>query len=181
MERSKWIKWAPFVVLLGVIILLSKALTLNPNHLPVERMGEPLPKFSLPLLSDLDHSVTDKDLPNDVMVVHVWATWCGICRKEFPLLNQLKQKGIPMIGINYRDDPDQALAFLSESGDPFVQNLADLTGKFGLDLGIYGTPETYIIDAKGQLRYRHVGLIDDQQDVDDLVAALDEIKLEEVV
>lgn len=179
MDRSKWIKWAPFVVLAGVIFILSKALLLNPNKLPEERIGEPLPKFSMPLLSDLEQPVTEEDLPKEPMIIHVWATWCGICRKEFPLLNELKTLGVPMIGINYRDDPAQAQLFLDKSGDPFVKNLVDLSGKFGLDLGIYGTPETYIVDSKGKLRYRHVGIIDDQQDIDELMAALDEIKQEE--
>ncbi len=178
MDKSKWIKIAPLFVLAGVILLLWKALSLDPNTLPVERMGERLPAFTLPDLYQMDKTISNAQLPSEPSLLHVWASWCGVCSKEFPQLMQLKNKGISIIGINYRDDPDQAKAFLAESGNPFSSSIADVNGKFGLDLGVYGTPETYVIDGHGTLRYRHIGLLDDEHDIQELMLALEEAKEE---
>jgi len=93
----------------------------------------------------------------------VWATWCAACRVEHPHLNRLAEQGVPIVGLNYKDERDKAVEWLAERGDPYTQVIYDPEGSLGFDLGVYGAPETYLIDAKGIVRHRHVGVVD--QDV----------------
>lgn len=178
MHKINWMKIAPFFVLFGVVVLLYKALSLNPNELPLERQGEPLPAFSLPNLYHLDETITKENIPNQPLLVHVWATWCGICRNEHPVLLELKNKGVPIVGINYRDEPEYAVSWLNKQGDPYIKNIADIHGTFGIELGVFGTPETYLIDKEGKLRYRHVGILKDKDDIKSLLSALKALESE---
>ena len=92
----------------------------------------------------------------------MWATWCVSCRVEHPYLQQLADQGVPIYGINYKDEDAAALRWLQELGDPYIANIADHQGSLGLDLGVYGAPETYLVDAEGVIRYRHVGVVDER-------------------
>ncbi len=156
---KRWIKFAPLVVVLGVMVLFFRALSLNPNELALEKQGELLPEFALEELYT-EKVITREDLRGKPILLHVWASWCGVCKREQPTLVKLKERGVPIIGVNYRDDPDSAKRFLDQYGNPFKLNLVDMSGKFGLDLGVYGTPETYVIDGEGRMFYRHVGPLD---------------------
>lgn len=128
----------------------------DPQDLPSALIDQPLPSFTLPTV-DTDNIVTEKQLVGRVFLLNVWATWCITCRVEHPYLVKLKNQGINIIGLNYKDDKAKAQAWLSDFHNPYVVNLYDEQGSLGLDLGVYGAPETYLIDAKGIIRYKHVG------------------------
>ena len=106
--------------------------------------------------------VTEQDFKGDVVLVNVWATWCISCRVEHPYLQLLADQGVAIYGINYKDEDEAARRWLADLGDPYRANIVDTTGSLGLDLGVYGAPETYFVDAAGVIRYRHVGVIDER-------------------
>lgn len=159
---KRWIRFAPMFVFIGVVVLLARALSLNPNELPLEKIGEPLPEFELPQLLEQDTVFSSKQLKHTPMLVHFWATWCGVCRSEHGVLMNLKKMGVPILGVNFMDDPAQAKSWLESHGNPYSYAVSDLTGKYGLELGTYGTPETFVIDGQGKLQYRIAGPIDNQ-------------------
>ena len=132
----------------------------DPSMLPSALIDHPIPEFSLPALST-ERLLTNKDLPNQAYIINVWASWCISCRVEHAYLNALSQKGVAIIGLNYKDRPLDALQWLERLGNPYQFNLSDLKGQLALDLGVYGAPENYIVGADGIIRYRHVGILDD--------------------
>lgn len=142
-------------------ILLFRGLSLDPQELPSALIDRPLPGFSLPALSD-DKEVTAADLAGQPALLNVWATWCISCRVEHPYLQRLADEGVRIYGINYKDDSAAAREWLRDLGDPYALSIVDADGTLGLDLGVYGAPETYFIDAEGVVRYRHVGVIDER-------------------
>ncbi len=145
-----------FVVLAG---FLYRGLSLDPRALPSTLVGKPFPLFSLPSLMNgkgLDRGI----VLGQVSLVNVWATWCPTCRQEHAYLGQLAEDGVRIIGINYKDDPAAAREWLARLGDPYIDTILDVEGGLGLDLGIYGAPETFVVDAEGVVRYRHVGVVD---------------------
>ena len=130
----------------------------NPGELPSSLVGDPAPSIDRTVALRADPAPTDADLrAPGVKLVNFWASWCGPCRAEHPQLTALAAEGIPVIGINYKDSPDQALGFLSELGDPFGRIGADATGRTALDWGIYGVPETFVVDADGKVLLRFPG------------------------
>ena len=106
--------------------------------------------------------VTEQDFKGDVVLVNVWATWCFACRIEHPMLNELSAKGVKIIGLNYKDQRAQAKAWLAERGNPYQFNIFDAQGQLGIDLGVYGAPETFLVDASGIVRHRRVGVVDER-------------------
>jgi cytochrome c biogenesis protein CcmG/thiol:disulfide interchange protein DsbE len=132
----------------------------NPDELPSALVGRPAPGLALvePLRDDAAPQDADLRAPG-VKLVNVWASWCAPCRMEHPLLTEIAGTGVPVIGVNYKDAPDNALAFLDELGDPFASIGADRTGRTGLDWGIYGVPETFVVSADGTILLRHPGPI----------------------
>ena len=151
----------PLILFVVLALFLLRGLELDPRELPSALIDQPLPEFSLSALGSgepLDRSaVTGK-----VALFNVWATWCVSCRVEHPYLTELGKRGVAIYGINYKDDDSAALEWLEELGDPYIANIADRDGTLGLDLGVYGAPETYLVDAAGVVRYRHVGVVDDR-------------------
>ncbi|MEM9315922.1 MAG: DsbE family thiol:disulfide interchange protein [Pseudomonadota bacterium] len=141
--------------------LLFRGLSLDPQALPSALVDRPLPEFSLPRLAD-GETLVRGDIVGEPMLLNVWATWCISCRVEHPYLQRLADGGINIYGINYKDDSEAARAWLAELGDPYRGSVVDAAGSLGLDLGVYGAPETYFIDAEGVVRYRHVGVIDER-------------------
>jgi len=130
----------------------------NPGELPSSLVGGPAPTIDRTVALRADPAPTDADLrAPGIKLVNFWASWCGPCRAEHPQLTALAGEGIPVIGINYKDQPDQALGFLAELGDPFGRIGADPTGRTALDWGIYGVPETFVIDADGKVLLRFPG------------------------
>jgi cytochrome c biogenesis protein CcmG, thiol:disulfide interchange protein DsbE len=151
----------PLILFVVLALFLFRGLSLDPRELPSALIDKPFPAFSLPALGDarqLDRSLLD----GEVSLVNVWATWCISCRVEHPYLRQLADAGVNIIGVNYKDEPDAAREWLAQLGDPYRVNIVDSEGSLGLDLGVYGAPETYLVDARGVIRYRHVGVIDER-------------------
>jgi len=157
MQRVKL--FLPLIVFAALGLLLWRGLSLDPKELPSALIGQPLPSFQLKELAS-DTPVTNSAILGAPALINVWATWCYSCRVEHPYLLELAQQGISIIGLNYKDDSVKARQWLAELGDPYRLTLADTDGTLGLDLGVYGAPETYVVDAQGVVRYRHVGVVD---------------------
>ncbi len=151
----------PLILFALLAITLFRGLGLDPSEMPSALIDQPLPAFSLPGLSQTG-LLSEADLTGAAALLNVWATWCVSCRVEHPYLKQLAAQGVPIFGINYKDEDAAALRWLDELGNPYRLNIADREGTLGLDLGVYGAPETYLLDASGVVRYRHVGVVDDK-------------------
>jgi cytochrome c biogenesis protein CcmG/thiol:disulfide interchange protein DsbE len=151
----------PLLIFLAVAVFLFRGLSLDPTELPSALIDKPFPRFTL---SDVKtgQPVSQQDLLGQPALVNVWATWCVSCKVEHPLLNQLAQAGITIHGVNYRDDKAAAQKWLAEFHNPYQLNISDPSGALGLDLGVYGAPETFLVDARGIIRHKYVGVIDAQ-------------------
>lgn len=150
----------PLFLFALLAILLFRGLFLDPTEMPSALIDRPLPAFNLPALGE-DRLLTRADVTGEVALLNVWATWCVSCRVEHPYLKQLADAGIPIYGLNYKDSDAAALQWLTDLGNPYRLNIADREGTLGVDLGVYGAPETYLLDASGVVRYRHVGVVDE--------------------
>lgn len=128
------------------------------DRLPSTLVGKPVPQFDLPPIESREDGLSTADLEGRVSIVNVWASWCVPCRVEMPLLNELAARdSVAIFGINYKDDAQEALAFLDELGDPYTRIGADRSGRVAIDWGVYGVPETYVVDAEGRIAYKHIG------------------------
>jgi len=146
---------AVFVALVG---LLAVGLRLNPREVPSPLVGKPAPHFELPLLAAPEKTFSQKDMLGAVWILNVWASWCPPCLLEHPVVTALADSGIaPVIGLNYKDARENALPWLRRNGDPYKLSVYDVEGRIGIDYGVYGVPETYVIDRKGVIRYKHIG------------------------
>jgi len=148
----------PLAVFLGLAAFLYKGLGMNPREIPSPLIGKPIPEFSLPRLSEPEQSITSQDLLGKVSLVNVWATWCVSCRAEHEVLVRLaRSKAVDIYGLNWKDDPDAARDWLRRLGDPYVATAVDQIGRTAIDFGVYGAPETFVVDRKGRIRYKHAG------------------------
>lgn len=130
----------------------------NDDRLPSVLIGKAVPEFSLPPIEGRADGLSTADLKGQMSIVNVWASWCVPCRVEMPLLNELAARDeVAIFGINYKDRPEEALGFLSELGDPYTRIGADRNGRVSIDWGVYGLPETFVIDAEGRIAYKHIG------------------------
>ena len=152
----------PLAAFVGLVIVFFFAIGSDSSLLPSARLGKPLPKFSLPRLNDASQQVTEASLQGQPALLNVWATWCPTCRVEHSALNKLAGEGVAIYGLNYKDERDAALNYLASLGDPYRLTIFDEMGDLGLDLGVYGAPETYVLDSEGYVRYRHVGEVNDK-------------------
>lgn len=151
---------APLILFILLGLLLAYGLKLDPRKIPSPLIGKSLPAFSQPTVADPARRVGRDELRGRVYLLNVWASWCVACRQEHPFLNELaRNKTIPIIGLNYKDKREDALGWLGSLGDPYELSLADPDGRLGIDLGVYGVPETFVIDKEGVIRYKHIGPI----------------------
>ena len=142
----------------ALVVLLGVGLTLNPREVPSPLIGKPAPAFDLPLLHAPEKTFSHKDMLGKVWVLNVWASWCPPCLVEHPVITALAKSGLaPVVGLNYKDARDDALPWLKRNGDPYAFSVFDLNGRIGIDYGVYGVPETYVIDRLGVIRYKHIG------------------------
>ena len=160
-QRSRlWLAAIPVVVFAFMVLLFWKGLSGNPSELPSALIGKPVSAFSLPAIEGLAIPGFDSAglKQGRVTLVNIWASWCGPCRIEHPLLMELSKRGdIRLYGLNYKDDPANAQHFLETLGQPYAAAGADIDGRAGVDWGVYGVPETFVIDGQGFIRFKFVG------------------------
>ncbi|WP_419420650.1 DsbE family thiol:disulfide interchange protein [Legionella sp. D16C41] len=156
------LRLTPLVLFALLAIFLGRGLFLEPQKLPSAQLGQSLPQFKLPLLTAENKVLTNNDLQGDVSILNVWASWCTACSEEQVFLLRLADVGVPIFGLNYKDNNDNAKKWLAEWGNPYKKVGSDTAGKVAIDLGVYGAPETFLIDAKGIIRYRHAGALDEK-------------------
>ena len=148
----------PLAVFLVLVAFLAIGLSRDPHEVPSPLIGKPAPAFRLPALHEPRQTVSRDDLRGQVWLLNVWASWCVSCREEHPVLVELAKSGVvPIYGLDYKDTRDAALKWLAERGDPYTLSIVDADGKVGIDYGVYGVPETYVIDKQGVIRYKHIG------------------------
>jgi cytochrome c biogenesis protein CcmG/thiol:disulfide interchange protein DsbE len=148
----------PLVLFILLVGFLAIGLRHDPHEVPSPLINKPAPAFQLSQLSDSSKSFSAADMRGKVWLLNVWASWCVTCRDEHPLLLQYASSGaLPIYGLNYKDKREDALAWLAELGDPYVLSAADTDGRVGIDYGVYGAPETYLIDRDGIIRFKQVG------------------------
>ena len=154
MKRFLW-PLAIFILLVG---FLAAGLKLDPREVPSPLVGKPAPAFDLPILQQPDKRFVPADMRGKVWLLNVWASWCVSCRDEHPVLLALAKRGVvPILGLNYKDKGDDANAWLKQFGNPYDLSAVDADGRIGIDYGVYGVPETYLIDAEGVIRYKQIG------------------------
>lgn len=156
-------RFLPLIIFIVMVVFLAIGLKLNPRDIPSPLINRPVPQFTLPLLNVKDKSFTPDDLRGQVWILNVWASWCVACRAEHPVLNRMAQQhqDIILIGLNYKDQKSDAEAWLKYFGDPYRYTIVDSDGRVGIDWGVYGVPESFVIDKKGIIRYKHTGPVDD--------------------
>jgi cytochrome c biogenesis protein CcmG/thiol:disulfide interchange protein DsbE len=158
MTKRYW-TFFPLMLFLLVVIFFWRGLSLDPHHLPSTRLGKPLPSFRMPLLYDSQKVLTPTSFKGKTVLLNVWASWCEACVEEQLFMLQLAREGILIYGLNYKDDNESARNWLEEWGNPYQRVAEDRQGKVAIDLGVYGAPETFLIDSAGIIRYRHVGAL----------------------
>ena len=148
---------AVFLVLAG---FLAVGLKRDPHEIPSPLINKPAPAFKLPRLDAPAQTLSTDDLRGQVWMLNVWASWCVACRQEHPLLVDLARSGtVKVYGLNYKDQPADAIGLLQKSGNPYVLSVSDTDGRVGIDYGVYGVPETFVIDKQGVIRYKQIGPI----------------------
>jgi cytochrome c biogenesis protein CcmG/thiol:disulfide interchange protein DsbE len=150
----------PFVVFVALAIFLYIGLGLNPHEVPSPLINKPAPAFTLPQLHDTTKRFSSQDMKGQVWLLNVWASWCVSCREEHPVLMVLSRKNIvPIYGLDYKDKNEDGEAWLRNGGNPYTLVATDADGRVGIDYGVYGVPETYVIDKQGVIRYKQIGAI----------------------
>ena len=145
-------------IFVALVALLAVGLTLDPREVPSPLIGKPAPGFELPLLHAPDKTFSQKEMLGRVWILNVWASWCPPCLIEHPVVTELARSGVaPVVGLNYKDAREDALPWLKRNGDPYQLSVYDAAGRIAIDYGVYGVPETYLIDRRGVIRYKHIG------------------------
>ena len=148
----------PLVAFLVLVGFLAKGLFLNPHEVPSPLIDKPAPMFSLPQLADPAKKFSPADMKGKVWLLNVWASWCESCKDEHPVLLELSARHlVPIYGLDYKDKPGDAQAWLDEAGNPYTLVAQDASGRVGINYGVYGVPETYVIDKHGTIRYKLIG------------------------
>ena len=158
MTSRAWLMALPLALFIGLAVFLAGGLTRDPSLLPSAKVGKPLPSFELARLGEPGSRITHEDIKGPALL-NVWGVWCPACLIEHPVLLELAKGGVPIYGLNYKDVEETAVNFLRQKGNPYKAVISDTQGSLGFDLGVYGAPETFLIDAEGIIRYRHVGEI----------------------
>ena len=163
MKKSQIRIWflIPLIIFAAFIVMLYFRLGQPTEIVTNTALERPVPAFELPLLSDTSRIMTNDNLPDQPFLMNVWGSWCPTCIIEHPFLMQLEERGVNLVGVNYKDDIGDALGYLNRGGDPFSMSIQDLSGQFALDLGLTGAPETFVVDGEGIIRQHIVGEINE--------------------
>lgn len=155
--------WLPVAGFLILAVMMWRGLYLDSRTLPSVLLDRPLPEFQLRALEMGDRLLTAQNLPDEPFILNIWGSYCLPCLQENPIFMAAREQNIiPIIGVNYKDSDDAALEWLDDNGNPFTLSIVDDTGRYGIDLGVYGAPETFIVDENGVIRFKHIGVIDYQ-------------------
>jgi cytochrome c biogenesis protein CcmG, thiol:disulfide interchange protein DsbE len=158
MLRARFL--VPLVIFAAVLAILGVGLTLDPREVPSPLINKPAPAFNLPQLAQPDKTISQKDMLGKVWMLNVWASWCVSCREEHSTILELSRSGVvPVLGLNYKDERADGLAWLARLGNPYQISAYDRDGRIGIDYGVYGVPETYVIDKAGVIRYKRIGAV----------------------
>lgn len=148
----------PLALFIGLVVFLAIGLGRDPHEVPSPLINKPAPAFQLPQLHEPAKTFSAQEMRGKVWLLNVWASWCISCREEHPVLLHFARSGpVPLYGLNYKDQRNDAIAWLNELGDPYRLSAVDLDGRVGIDYGVYGAPETYLIDREGVIRFKHIG------------------------
>ena len=173
------IKLLPLGIFLTLAAFLGIGLTLDPSKLPSALIDKPAPEIIAESLHETDAPFDSQSMLGEVWVLNVWASWCAPCVQEHPVLKSLvAQRDISLVGLNYKDVPEDALAWLQQLGDPFNHLISDESGDIGIDWGVYGVPETFVIDRNGRVRYKHVGPLAPIEMEEIVLPIIDQLKQE---
>ncbi len=157
---KRWQFIVPGVLFAVLVLFLVRGLNLDPREVPSPLIGKPAPAFTLPRLDDPARKIGREDLLGKVWMLNVWASWCVACREEHPLLVEYsRRKSVPVYGLNYKDGRAEAQRWLANFGNPYDASMSDTDGRVGIDFGVYGVPETFIIDKRGVVRFKQIGPI----------------------
>jgi cytochrome c biogenesis protein CcmG, thiol:disulfide interchange protein DsbE len=155
-------RFLPLAVFLALVCFMAAGLGLNPREVPSPHIGKPAPPFALPQLQQAEKMVDSQDLRGKVWLFNVWASWCTACGIEHPVLMDMARAGsIRVVGLNYKDERSKGMHWLEKNGDPYLVSAYDADGRVGLDYGVYGVPETFVIDKRGIVRLKHTGPLTD--------------------
>lgn len=154
-QKRMMIFLIPFIIFALLMVMFFKRLGKPTDIVVTTSINKPLPAFSLPLLSDPSRVISNDNLPKTPFLMNVWGSWCPTCKAEHPFLMELHAQGVPMVGMNYKDELADALGYLNQYKDPFLYSVQDLDGKYGLSLGLTGAPETFVVDGNGVV-YKHI-------------------------
>jgi cytochrome c biogenesis protein CcmG, thiol:disulfide interchange protein DsbE len=172
-----WRYFLPLAIFFGLVWFLYKGLSLNPREVPSALINKPAPEFKLALLHDDQKLLSPADMKGQVWLMNVWGSWCVSCQYEHPVLNELaKQQVVPIIGFNWKDQPEDAKKWLKKYGDPYAKSVMDRDGRVAIDFGVYGAPETFVIDKAGVIRLKHTGPISPEDMQKKIVPLLQELK-----
>lgn len=150
----------PLVIFVVLVVFLAIGLGRDPREVPSPLINKAAPMFELPQLEEPSRKFTAQEMRGKVWLLNVWASWCVACREEHPMLLELeRQRAVPIYGLNYKDLPQDAKAWLRELGDPYTLSASDIDGRVGIEYGVYGAPETFLIDRDGIIRFKHIGPI----------------------
>ena len=173
-NKSMMQRFMPLIIFGLLVVLLGVGLTLNPRLVPSPLIGKPAPAFELPLLNEAG-MFNSEDLKGKITLLNVWASWCYACRQEHETVKGLARSGMYIVGFNYKDEKQDAQQWLKQLGNPYQVVVADEDGRAAIDWGVYGAPETFLIDQQGIIRHKVIGPVSDQQNFDDLMAVVKEI------
>ncbi len=166
-------RFMPLIIFAALVVLLAIGLTLDPRRVPSPLIGKPAPEFELPLLIN-EGTFSSKDLLGQVTLVNVWASWCFACRQEHEVVKYMSSRGVRIIGLNYKDEPADAKKWLARLGNPYQKIAVDYDGRVAIDWGVYGAPETFLIDRDGIIRHKVIGPLSGIENVEGLLEASSE-------
>jgi len=167
MNKQRLFLFIPLFVFIVLAGFFWRGLSLDPNEMPSALLNKPVPAFELPVIPASENppgllNANQEMLKGKVSLLNVWATWCVPCRQEHEFLIKLKSQGVPIYGINYKDNSEDAQRWFAELHNPYVYAVLDADGRLGLNLGVFGYPETFLVDKQGVIRYKHIGVINEE-------------------
>lgn len=176
---KRWQFILPLAIFGILLAFLAVGLKLNPREVPSPLIGKPAPEFKLSRLDDPAQAIGRSDLLGKVWMLNVWASWCVACREEHPLLVEFsRRKVVPIFGLNYKDQRDAAQGWLTRHGNPYDASLVDADGRVGIDYGVYGVPETFVVDKRGVIRYKQIGPVTPEALKDQIEPLLKQLQAE---